>query len=38
MQSPPFRRARLPALTSFICQFWSQPLAISQPIPLEEVK
>lgn len=38
LSEPPYRRARLPALCSFICQFWDNKLAIEQPIPFKEIK
>ena len=33
----PSRRARLPALLSFICQFWANKQAIEQPIDFKEL-
>jgi hypothetical protein len=33
----PFRRALLPALISFICQFWGDPQVIEQPIPFKDI-
>lgn len=37
MLQPPFRKALLPALIHFICQYWAHPQITEQPINFKEL-
>lgn len=34
---PSFKLARLPSSISFICRYWSQPVALSRPINFKKL-